>query len=91
MEIFELPYKFGNNLRFKASGNSVISVNSVFGQHLTVGELPLASRRARGHVRFRAGVEKAAAWLLLASEPRYKVFTVTIFLRSSALFFPLTS
>jgi len=90
LENFELPYKFGSNLGFKASGNSVISVNSVFGRHLTDGELPTSSRRARGHVRLRAGVEKAAAWLPLASKPRYKVFTVVAFLRSSPLFFPTT-
>ena len=90
LEIFELPYKFGSNLRFKASGNLVISMNSVFGRHLTDGELPTSSRRARGHVRLRAGVEKAAAWLPLASEPRYKVFTVAVFRRSSPLFFPTT-
>ena len=63
-------------------------MNSVFGRHLTDGELPLASRRARGHVRLRVGMEKAAAWLLLASEPRYKAYTVAVLLRSFPLFFP---
>ena len=70
------------------SANSVISVNSVFGRHLTVGKLPLASRRARGHVRLCASVEKAAAWLLLASWPRYKVFTVVVHLHFPSPVFP---
>ena len=55
LENFELPYKFGSNLGFKASGNSVISVNSTRGQHLTVGDLLRRSSRARGHLRLRAG------------------------------------
>jgi len=32
----------------------------------------LASSRGRGHIWHRAGTVKTVAWLLLASEPRYK-------------------
>ena len=56
LEIFELPYKIGSNLRIKVSGNSVISWNSASRRHLTVGELPSTSRHARGHLRLRAGM-----------------------------------
>ena len=63
------------------SGNSVIKVNSTRGRHLTVGELPTSSRRACGHLRLRAGRGKAAAWLLLASELRYKAYAVAVLLR----------
>ena len=40
------------------SGNLVIFVNSVFGRHLTDGELPRHSSRARGHLQLSAGMEK---------------------------------
>jgi len=56
LEIFELPYKFGSNFRNQASCNSVISWNSASRRHLTVGELPSTSRRARGHLRLCAGM-----------------------------------
>ena len=58
MEIFELPYKFESNLRNGLSVNSVNIVNSASRPTLTVGELPPSSRRARGHLRLRAGMEK---------------------------------
>ena len=58
LEIFELPYKFGSNLKNGPSGNSVISLNSTRGRHLTVGDLPPRSSHARGHLRPRAGMEK---------------------------------
>ena len=83
-----MPHKFGSNLGFKTSGNSVISVNSTRGRHVTDGELLSRSSRRRGHVRLRAGMEKAPAWLPLASEPLYKAFTVAVFRRSAPLFFP---
>ena len=88
LENFELPYKFGSNLGFKASGNSVISVNSTRGRHLTVGQLPTSSRRACGHLWLRAGRGKAAAWLLLASELRYKAYAVAVLLRFFSPVFP---
>ena len=50
-------------------------MNSTRGQHLTDGELLSCSSRRRGHVRLRAGMEKAPMWLPLASEPLYKAFT----------------
>ena len=70
------------------SGNSVILVNSTSGRHLTVGDLLLVSRRARGHLRLRAGVEKAAAWLLRPSWPHFKASNVAILLRFLPLLFP---
>ena len=72
MEIFELSNKFGSNLEFKSSGNSVNMVNSDHGSHLTDDELLLRSGRRRGHHRLCAGVEKAPAWLLFASWSRFK-------------------
>ena len=72
LEIFELLYKFGSNLDFKTNGNSVITWNSVHRSGYIVGDLRLASRHAHGHFRRHAGAVKAVAWLLLASEPRYK-------------------
>ena len=87
LQIFELPHKFGSNLGFKSSGNSVNMVNSNRGSHLTDGELLLRSGRRHGHLRLRVGVEKAVAWLLLASKPRYKVYDAAVFRCSSPLFF----
>ena len=58
LEIFELPYKFESNLGNGSSDNSVNIVNSESRPALTVGELPPSSRRARGHLRLRAGMEK---------------------------------
>ena len=78
-------------MKILANGNSVNSMNSTRGGHLTDGEFLLASRRVRGRLWRRAGVEKAATWLLLAFEPCYKVFTVAVFLRSSPLFFSTPS
>ena len=67
LEIFELLHKFGSNLDFKSNGNFVNTVNSSRGSQLTAGDLLSASRRAHGHLWRRAGVEKAALWLLFAS------------------------
>ena len=78
LEIFELPHKMGSNLGFKSSGNSIILVNSNRGGHLTAGDLLLVSRRTRGRLWLRAGVEKAPTWLPCASEPRYKAFTAVV-------------
>ena len=64
--------KFGSNLSFKLDGNPVNLMNSVHRSCYIAGDLRLASRHARGHFRRRAGVVKPVAWLLLASEPRYK-------------------
>ena len=74
LEIFELLHKFGSNLKILANGNSVNMGNSARGSHLTAGDLLSASKHARGHLWCRAGVVKAVAWLLLASEPRYKAY-----------------
>ena len=65
-------HKFGSNLDFKTDGNSIIKLNSARRLSYIAGDLRLASRRARGRLWRRAGVVKAVAWLLLASEPRYK-------------------
>ena len=73
LEIFELLHKFGSNLDFKTNGNSVNTLNSARRLSYTAGDLLLASRRGRGHLRRRAGAVKAVAWLLLDSESRYKV------------------
>ena len=65
-------HKFGSNLDFKTDGNSVIKLNSARRLSYIIGDLRLGSRRTRGRLRCRAGAVKAVAWLLLASEPRYK-------------------
>ena len=91
MKIFELLYKFGSNLGIYTSGNSVIIVNSTRGRHLTDGELLLASRRAHGHLRLRAGEEKAAAWLLRSSWPRFKAETPSPPFSVSSSVFPVAT
>ena len=88
LEIFELPHKFGSNLGFKSSGNFLILGNSSRGSHLTAGDLLSASKRARGRLWRRAGVVKAVAWLLLASEPRYKAYVAVVLCRFFLCFFP---
>ena len=65
-------HKVGSNLSFKSDGNSVNMVNSARRLSYTADDLLLGSRRACGHLRRHAGAVKAVAWLLLASEPRYK-------------------
>ena len=82
-----MTHKFGSNLGFKTSGNSVISVNSTRGRHLTDGEPLSCSSRRRGHVRLRAGMEKAPAWLPFAFEPRYKTFVAVVLRRFSSSVF----
>ena len=86
LEIFELLYKFGSNLALKTNGNSVIKVNSAHRSCYTAGDLRLASRRGRGHLWRRAGMEKSPAWLPCASEPRYLALAVAVCPRSLALF-----
>ena len=88
MEIFELPHKIGSDLGFKSSGNSVNMVNSDRGSHLTDDELLLRSGRRHGHLRLCAGVEKAVAWLPLASWPPFKACAVVVLLFSSPQLFP---
>ena len=88
LEIFELPHKFGSILEFKSSDNSVNMVNSDRGSHLTDGELLLRSGRRRGHLRLRAGVEKAPGWLLFASWSRFKPTTSPFSSFSIPLLFP---
>ena len=58
--------------KFELDGNSVNLMNSVHRSCYIAGNLRLASRRARGHFRRPAGAVKAVAWLLLASEQRFK-------------------
>ena len=65
-------HKFGSKLIFKSDGNSVNMVNSARSSSYTADDLLLGSRRVRGRFRLRAGAVEAVAWLLLASEPRYK-------------------
>ena len=67
----------------------VISMNSNRGSQLTVYDFPSASRRDGGRPWLRAGMGKAPAWLLLASEPLYKDFTVAIFFATLLLCFPV--
>ena len=55
---------------------------------VTAGDLPQASSHGRGHLRCRAGVEKAPAWLPCASEPRYLALVVAVRPRFLALLFP---
>jgi len=45
-------------LGFKSCGNFVNSVNSNRRSHLTAGDLLLGSRRVRGRLWLRAGLEK---------------------------------
>ena len=61
-------------------------MNSARRLSYTAGDLLLASRRARGRVRLRAGVVKVTAWLLLASWPPFKACAVVVLLFSSPLF-----
>ena len=82
-----MPHKFGSNLGFKSSGNSVNMVNSNRGSHLTDDELLLRSGRRRGHLRLHAGVEKAPMWLLFASWSRFKPRRSRRSLLSPPLFF----
>ena len=65
-------HKFGSNLDFKTDGNSVIKLNSARRSSYTAGDLRFGSSHDRGHLRRRAGAEKALTWLPCASEPRYK-------------------
>jgi len=86
-----LLHKFASNLGFTSSGNSINLVNSSRGSHLTVGDLLLSSRRARGHLRRRAGMGKAPAWLLLTFEPRYKAYVAAVLLLFLPLLFPVAT
>jgi len=83
-----LLHKFGSNLDFKTDGNSVIKLNSARRLSYIAGDLRLGSRRARGRLRHRAGAVKAVAWLLLASEPRYKGQDAVIVVFLPPLFSP---
>ena len=60
------------------NGNSVIMWNSARRLSYTAGDLLLASRRGRGRLWRRAGVEGAPAWLPCASELRYKTYTIAV-------------
>jgi len=71
-----------------ASGSSVISVNSTRGSQLTDGELRSSSRRVRVQFRCRAGVDKAAAWLPLASWPSFIAWLSPFVSFSPPLYFP---
>ena len=64
----------------------VILMNSNRRSQLTVYDFPSASRRDGGRPWLRAGTGKAPEWLLLASEPLYKDFTVAVFRHSPPLF-----
>jgi len=88
LEIFELLHKFGSNLDFKTDGKSVIKLNSARRLSYIAGDLRLGSRCARGRLWRRAGMVKAVAWLLLASEPRYKGRDVVVVVFLPSLFSP---
>ena len=57
---------------------------------VTAGDLPRVSSRGRGHLWRRAGVVKTVAWLLLASEPRYKGRDAVVVVFLPPLFSPAT-
>jgi len=67
LEIFELFYKFGSNLGFKANGNLVNTMNSVHRLSYIAGGPSLVFQVRRGRLWHRAGVGTAPAWLLFAS------------------------
>ena len=69
-----------------ANSNSINKGNSSHRSHLIAGGLLLGSRRVRGRPWLNAGAGKVPTWLLLASEPLYKDFTVAVFRRSPPLF-----
>ena len=81
-------HKFGSNLSFKSDGNSINMVNSARRLSYTAGDLLLASRRVRGRLWRRAGVEKAAAWLPLASWPSFIAWLSPFVSFSPPLCFP---
>jgi len=88
LEIFELLYKFGSHLSFKSDGNSVNMMNSARHLSYTAGDLRFGSSHDRGHLRRRAGAEKALAWLPCASEPRYKDRDAVVVIFLPPLFSP---
>ena len=63
-------------------------MNSTRGSQLTDGELRSSSRRVRVQFRCRAGVDKAAAWLPLASWPSFIAWLSPFVSFSPPLCFP---
>ena len=72
-------------------GNCVNTLNSACRLRYTSGDLLLGSRRVRGRPWLRAGAGKVPAWLLLASEPRYKAYVAAVLLLFLPLLFPVTT
>ena len=87
LEIFELPHKFGSKLGFKASGNSVISMNSARGSHLIAGELLTRSGRRRGHPWLHAGTGRLRRGFSLLLSCALRAYVAAVLL----LFIPLFS
>ena len=80
-------HKFGSNLDFKLSGNSINTLNSARRLSYTAGDLLLGSRRTRGRPQLRAGAGKMPSWLSLASWPSFKGRdAVAVVLFSSSVF-----
>ena len=73
------------------NGNSVIMWNSARRLSYTAGDLLLASRRGRGRLWHRAGMEGAPAWLPYASEVRYKTYTIAVLRRFPCSAFPIAT
>ena len=80
-------HKFGSNLSFKESGNSVISMNSARGSHLIAGELLTRSGRRRGHPWLHAGTGRLRRGFSLLLSCALRAYVAAILL----LFIPLFS
>ena len=81
-------HKFGSNLDFKTNGNFIITVNSVHRLSYMVGDLLRCSRRVMAVRGVALAWGKAPAWLLLASWPSYKDYTVAVLRFLFLCFFP---
>ena len=70
------------------SGNSVNIVNSANRRHLTDGELPSSSSRARGHLRLHAGMGRLLHGFFMLLGRFISRDAVIVLLRFIPLFFP---
>ena len=81
-------YKFGSNLNLKTHGNSVITVNSVHRLSYMADDLLRRSKRVVAVFGVALAWGRAPAWLLLASWPSYKDYTVAVLRFLFLCFFP---